>query len=144
MVLMIVAILVLAAGLILLSLAWQQRRNTREQLNASDQVLKLANDMHRHSADSFAKAKEERELAGAIMAYVRRIEDSLTRPRFALNKKTGRIRALRHDEQIDLIEEIETGDPDPNCKACYGRGWDGRRRETGMVVPCNCVKRRVA
>ena len=29
--------------------------------------------------------------------------------------------------------------PTPACKDCEGRGWTGRDRKTGLVIPCKCV-----
>lgn len=29
--------------------------------------------------------------------------------------------------------------PKNNCKRCHGRGWIGRRSDTGEPIPCNCI-----
>lgn len=30
-------------------------------------------------------------------------------------------------------------DPKPNCKKCYGRGYLGRKVNTGEPIPCSCI-----
>lgn len=30
-------------------------------------------------------------------------------------------------------------DPKPNCKKCHGRGYLGRKADTGEPIPCTCI-----
>jgi hypothetical protein len=30
------------------------------------------------------------------------------------------------------------GEPDPNCRKCFGRGHVGKNLTTGLFVPCSC------
>lgn len=140
--------LMMVLSLVVLALAVALLLWARRKLKAATNLWRAAYAEEQNSRErqeiataDRKEAEHERELAGALMVNVQKIEDSLTRPRFALNLVTGRIRALRHNEEPNLAEEVNTGDPNPDCKKCYGRGWDGRRRETGRVVPCVCVKR---
>jgi len=34
---------------------------------------------------------------------------------------------------------IILNDPKPNCKKCYGRGYLGRKSDTGEPLPCTCI-----
>lgn len=126
-------VLCVAAGLC--AWAWLLRVRIGKVRAAADLSLKTADAM-------LAASKQERELAGCIMAHVRKVEESLVRPRFAMSLESGMVRALRCDEAVNAGLEVETVDPDPNCRACFGKGWTGRDRATGRVIPCKCVRRR--
>jgi len=141
MVLLIVSILVLAAALVLALYGRKRFAVAAEARSIAEDLVKLAGEARAASQAARDETKHERELAGALLAHVQKIEDSLTCPRFALDLVTGRFRALPHNEEPDLATEVNAAEPDPDCKKCYGRGWDGRRRETGRVIPCVCVKR---
>jgi len=142
MILLIVSVLVLLAAVGLL--LWARRKLATAEGRRAEAALAQAGaeetrEIAAHERDA---AQHERELAGALLEHVRKIEDSLTHPRFALHLDTGRVRALRHNEEPNLAEEIACSDPAPECKKCFGRGWNGRRRETGRVIPCPCVRQR--
>lgn len=61
--------------------------------------------------------------------------------------------ALSQDDLIDLKTAdpmlimklaaeglgIMINDPNPNCKKCYGRGYLGRKADTGEPIPCTCI-----
>lgn len=34
---------------------------------------------------------------------------------------------------------ILLNDPKPNCKKCHGRGYLGRKADTGEPIPCTCI-----
>lgn len=34
---------------------------------------------------------------------------------------------------------IILNDPKPNCKKCHGRGYLGRKADTGEPIPCTCI-----
>lgn len=34
---------------------------------------------------------------------------------------------------------IVLNDPKPNCKKCHGRGYLGRKADTGEPIPCICI-----
>ena len=34
---------------------------------------------------------------------------------------------------------FELKDPKPNCKKCHGRGYLGRKADTGEPIPCTCI-----
>lgn len=34
---------------------------------------------------------------------------------------------------------IILNDPNPNCKKCHGRGYLGRKADTGEPIPCICI-----
>jgi hypothetical protein len=34
---------------------------------------------------------------------------------------------------------IVLNDPKPNCKKCHGRGYLGRKADTGEPIPCTCI-----
>lgn len=34
---------------------------------------------------------------------------------------------------------IILNDPNPNCKKCHGRGYLGRKADTGEPIPCTCI-----
>ena len=108
--------------------AAQEARDDAERTEASARAAEL------HAGGQLAQATGLRDEA-------RRIEELLVRPRWALHLKTGRIRALLHDEEPEHLVEVEAQAADTNCRDCGGRGWAGRDRQTQRVVPCACVKR---
>jgi hypothetical protein len=66
-----------------------------------------------------------------------------------MDPKTGEIREYDPQELMQIkhnrkkrglkpLIELEKL-PDPKCKKCYGKGWTGRDKDTGDVVPCRCV-----
>ena len=34
----------------------------------------------------------------------------------------------------------EINDPNPNCNKCHGRGWTGRKQDSGEPIMCTCVQ----
>lgn len=52
---------------------------------------------------------------------------------------------LRKSDPMEIIKAAAEGmgiilnDPKPNCKKCYGRGYIGRRADTGEPIPCTCI-----
>jgi len=117
------------------------RKSAEQYLLLSEKNCLTAQTKIEEARDFQRTAEHERETAGAILATVRRIEDSLVHPRFAMNRKTGHLRALRAHENPDLIDETEASEPALNCKQCHGRGWTARQSIGGEVIPCQCVKR---
>jgi hypothetical protein len=142
MILLIVSVLVLVAAVVLLLRARRKLARAKNWLSLAEDKVKLALSTLEAASTTNKETEHERELAGALLAHVQKIEDSLVNPRFALDLKIGRIRALRYHEDPRPGEEVETRDPDPDCRKCFGRGWNGRQRETGQVVPCPCIRRR--
>jgi len=142
MILLIVSILSLVAALVLALYGRKKLAEATRTVTLAEQTRDVARALVESAREVQDEAKHERELAGALLAHVQKLEDSLVNPRFALNLKTGRIRALRYGEEPQLVEEVKTRDPDPDCRKCFGRGWSGRARETGAVIPCPCVRRR--
>jgi hypothetical protein len=57
--------------------------------------------------------------------------------------KTGVIRELSEGDLIGKNEIRIKRKPKENCRYCFGRGWIGRSVETGDVMPCRCVMKKV-
>lgn len=38
-------------------------------------------------------------------------------------------------EQLGIVLQK----PKPNCKKCHGRGWIGRKADTGEPIACSCI-----
>lgn len=65
-----------------------------------------------------------------------------------LDNADARIKRLEDYNSVrkmSMTKAIEDGTavklrcpPDPSCKKCHGRGFIGRNRQTGLVVPCTC------
>lgn len=52
---------------------------------------------------------------------------------------------LRHSDPLLIMKAAAEGmgfalqDPNPCCKKCYGRGYLGRKADTGEPIPCTCI-----
>lgn len=52
---------------------------------------------------------------------------------------------LRHSDPMLIMKAAAEGmgfalqDPNPLCKKCYGRGYLGRKVDTGEPIPCTCI-----
>lgn len=52
---------------------------------------------------------------------------------------------LRTADAWNIIKEsarafgIQIQQPNPHCKKCHGRGYIGRRHDTGEPIACNCI-----
>ncbi len=138
---MIVAATILAASICLLVLAGRVRRSANRYLLTAERGILDAASKELSAQAALAAARNERELAGVMLTRVKAIEESLVHPRFALNRTTGRVRALRASELPDAVTELLCARPDDNCRKCFGKGWDRRFAETGEVVPCACIRR---
>ena len=56
-----------------------------------------------------------------------------------MNPRTGEIRRFPKHAPGGWIELDRP--PDPGCKRCFGRGYEGRDAVAGAYVPCRCVLR---
>lgn len=132
---------VLVVSVVLCVFAILACRNARSYRKTAEKVLLDSAATEQRSITNRAEARKLMEIADAKFEAVQRIETLLIHPRFALNLETGTVRALRADEQAATALEVETVEPDRNCRECHGRGWIGRQRESGRVLPCKCVRR---
>jgi hypothetical protein len=52
---------------------------------------------------------------------------------------------LRNADPMVIMKAAAEGmgfalqDPKPNCKKCHGRGFLGRKADTGEPIPCTCI-----
>lgn len=52
---------------------------------------------------------------------------------------------LRNRDPWQVIREaaeqmhIKINKPNPSCKKCHGRGYTGRRHDTGEPLTCSCI-----
>ena len=52
---------------------------------------------------------------------------------------------LRTADPMEIFKAAAEGagitlqDPKKNCKKCYGRGFIGRKADTGEPIPCTCI-----
>lgn len=42
---------------------------------------------------------------------------------------------------VDTARQVGTilNQPKENCKHCHGRGWIGRKADSGEPIPCKCI-----
>jgi len=66
-----------------------------------------------------------------------------------MDPNTGKIHRMT-DKEVDSINEDRATrgealliklkqDAIPGCPKCFGRGWTGRNRDTGLYQTCKCV-----
>ena len=61
-----------------------------------------------------------------------------------ISQVSGEIYSIEKDE-IDNVDEFQiplTKRPDSSCNRCYGRGYSGRRVDSGVLVLCmRCLRK---
>lgn len=56
-------------------------------------------------------------------------------PQIKLDDAMGRLESVANN-----IVELR-GEPDPQCRKCFGRGHTGRNLITNLFVPCSCCEK---